>query len=97
MMPQFPSRRWLKAVLIIVWCWPTFPGCFASCDITFKVYLQTGESDKVVLKDEQRQAYGGGGAATFQSQSCTEDEEKGGRGGGKESQGKKDADMKIII
>ena len=50
MMPRFPSRRWLKAVLIIVWCWPTFPLCFASRDIAFKVYLQTGESDKVVLK-----------------------------------------------
>lgn len=41
-MPQFPSRRCLGAVLIIVWCWPTFSGCFASCDITFKVYLRTG-------------------------------------------------------
>lgn len=63
-MLQLPSRRSLNAVLIIVWCWPTFPGYFASCDITFKVYLQTGESDKVVLKDELCQAYGRGDGHT---------------------------------
>lgn len=33
--PRFPSRRCLKVVLITVCCWPTFPGCFSSCDITF--------------------------------------------------------------
>ncbi|KAI4800304.1 hypothetical protein KUCAC02_013349, partial [Chaenocephalus aceratus] len=52
--------------------WPTFSGCFASCDIPFKLYLQTAESDKVLLKDERRQTYGRGGGRT----QSHEDEEK---------------------
>lgn len=75
MKPQLPSRRSLKAVLIIVWCRPIFPGCFASSDITFKGYLQSGDGDKTLLKDGWCRAYGRvGGTAALLQQSCGEDE-----------------------
>lgn len=96
MMPQFPSRRSLKAILIIVWSWPTFPGCFASSRHHFqKCASKTGESDKVVLKDERRQAYGGGGGGRT-------GREEGGHTSKanpaeKMKRERKDAGMKIII